>query len=61
MSSFRGFSWWKAYVIYLVIITLFLVPVILLVHGSWFRAAAYAVIIITGLMLKDRVQRRIWP
>ena len=54
-------SFWKSWAVYLVIVAPFMVLGVLFVHDRWLRAAATAVIMFTGLCVRDRVQRRTRP
>jgi hypothetical protein len=57
----KSSSWWKAYVVYLVVIAPFVVLAVLFVHSRWLGWLVTFVIVLGGLIVKDRIQRRIWP
>jgi hypothetical protein len=59
--SFTGTRWLKSYVVYLAVTLLFLVPACLLIHVNAVRGAVAGAIVFAGLMIKDPIQRRIWP
>ena len=61
-AQWSDVRWWKAYVIYLVIVLPLIVADYKLAPGGrWAHAGILAGIIVAGLSVKDRIQRRWWP
>lgn len=51
----------KSYVIYLIIVAPFVIPVVLFIRQDVIRGAVIGVIVFGGLEARDRLQRRFWP
>ena len=60
-QAYKDVRWWKAYVIYLVIVMPLLVVDYLLIPGSnWLHAGILMPILIVAVLIKDPIQRRLW-